>query len=79
MQVADYLKSGFNQAQAEILAARDAEKVSSAAPPAAAAVPPAAPAASKTHAAACGVVGETGAHGDLGSNAIDYKPPQPAA
>ena len=34
------------------------------------AVPP-----SLTHHAACGVVGETGAHGDLGSNAIDYVGP----
>jgi hypothetical protein len=30
---------------------------------------------SLTHHAACGVVGETGAHGDLGSNAIDYVGP----
>lgn len=29
---------------------------------------------STTHAAACGDVGETGKHGDLGTNAIDYKP-----
>jgi hypothetical protein len=34
------------------------------------AVPP-----STTHHAACGVVGETGDHGDLGSNAIDYVGP----
>jgi hypothetical protein len=36
--------------------------------PAAAASSPA-PAASTTHAEACGNVGETGEHGDLGSNA----------
>jgi hypothetical protein len=38
--------------------------------PKTAAVPP-----STTHHAACGVVGETGDHGDLGSNAIDYVGP----
>lgn len=29
-----------------------------------------------THRPECGVVGETGAHGDLGSNAADYKAPE---
>lgn len=38
--------------------------------PKTAAVPP-----STTHHAACGVVGETGDHGDLGSNAVDYVGP----
>lgn len=33
---------------------------------------------STTHAAACGDVGETGNHGDLGTNAVDYQPEPPA-